>query len=132
MSVRARSMHGGYPYLTLKGPAGQNRKKFVHRLVCEAFHGPCPSSRHMTRHLNDDPLDNRACNLAWGTAADNQADRIKNNRMGLGQKLDPEEVAAIRWAHDRGCSVKGLAEQFAVTPTHIRGILRESTRTKDG
>jgi hypothetical protein len=50
----------------------------VHTLICEAFHGPRPPGLE-ARHLNDDPLDNRAENLAWGTKADNVADRMRNH-----------------------------------------------------
>jgi hypothetical protein len=47
---------------------GRNRKGWVHRLVCAAFHGPPPSGQNYACHVpNSDPADNRACNLAWGT-----------------------------------------------------------------
>lgn len=42
----------------------------MHRLVCEAFHGPCPSGME-TLHLDDDGLNNRPENLCWGTRKDN-------------------------------------------------------------
>jgi len=38
----------------------------IHRLVCEAFHGPCPPGLE-TIHLDEDGLNNRADNLCWGT-----------------------------------------------------------------
>lgn len=44
----------------------------VHRLVCEAFHGPAPSSKHIVLHLNEEPTDNRSENLRWGTRKQNQ------------------------------------------------------------
>jgi hypothetical protein len=51
----------------------------VHRLVAAAFIGRKPRSRRIvTRHLNDDVLDNRACNLAYGTMSDNAEDRRRN------------------------------------------------------
>lgn len=52
---------------------GQSVSHSVHRLVCEAFHGP-PGGLH-TRHLNGDGHDNRAENLAWGTVVENMADK---------------------------------------------------------
>lgn len=49
------------------------RKTFkVHQLVCEAFHGPKPSPKHIVLHLNEDPSDNRPVNLRWGTRKENQ------------------------------------------------------------
>lgn len=44
----------------------------VHRLVCEAFHGPAPTTKHIVLHLNEEPTDNRAENLRWGTRKENQ------------------------------------------------------------
>ena len=43
----------------------------VHRLVCEAFHGPAPSENSVVIHINEDSLDNRAENLRWGTQKEN-------------------------------------------------------------
>lgn len=55
---------------------GTSRRKGVHRLVCEAFRGSSENPGMVTRHLNGDPSDNRAENLAWGSAAENMADAI--------------------------------------------------------
>lgn len=49
---------------------GRNYK--IHRLVCEAFHGPAPSHKHIVLHLNEDASDNRPENLKWGTRKENQ------------------------------------------------------------
>ena len=48
---------------------GKNYK--VHRLVCEAFHGPAPDGMPVVLHLNEDALDNRPKNLRWGTQKEN-------------------------------------------------------------
>ena len=48
---------------------GKNLK--IHRLVCEAFHGPAPSGKPIVLHLNEDALDNRPENLRWGTQKEN-------------------------------------------------------------
>jgi hypothetical protein len=42
----------------------------VHRLVCEAFHGPCPAGME-TLHRDEDALNNRPENLCWGTRKEN-------------------------------------------------------------
>lgn len=43
----------------------------VHRLVCEAFHGPAPSPRHVVIHIDENGLNNRPENLMWGTQKQN-------------------------------------------------------------
>lgn len=45
----------------------------VHRLVATVFL-PNPKNLPLVRHLNDDPNDNRAENLAWGTYSENFSD----------------------------------------------------------
>lgn len=50
----------------------------VHRVVCEAFHGPCPQPDLEVRHLNGNKLDNRPLNLAWGTKSENGLDRVRH------------------------------------------------------
>lgn len=47
-----------------------SKTRLVHRLVCEAFHGPCPAGMECS-HLNGDPNDNRPQNLAWESSAEN-------------------------------------------------------------
>jgi hypothetical protein len=64
-----------YGYLRVYIP----RTTYVHRLVLEAFVGPCPPGQE-TRHLNDDKNDNRLANLLWGTKSENTYDRIANGR----------------------------------------------------
>lgn len=43
----------------------------VHRLICEAFHGPAPKDRPVCMHLDENSANNRATNLSWGTQKEN-------------------------------------------------------------
>jgi hypothetical protein len=43
----------------------------MHRLVCEAFHGPEPSKSAVVIHINECATDNRPENLRWGTQREN-------------------------------------------------------------
>lgn len=54
---------------------GQQTYGRIHTLVAEAFLGPRPD-RADVRHLNGDPLDNRATNLAYGTRTENLLDAV--------------------------------------------------------
>lgn len=58
-------------------PEGGGRKvrRYVHQLVAVAFHGPRPAGKEV-RHLNGQPLDCRAVNLAWDTHRRNMLDIV--------------------------------------------------------
>lgn len=43
----------------------------VHRLVCEAFHGPAPVDKKVVIHIDEDATNNRPENLRWGTQKEN-------------------------------------------------------------
>lgn len=57
------------------------RRRNVHIavLVLEAFVGPRPPG-YVTRHWNDDRIDDRLVNLRWGTQSDNLDDAYRNGR----------------------------------------------------
>lgn len=80
---------------------------YVHRLVCEAFHGPAPDS-HECRHLNGVRDDNRPENLAWATKATNEADkdrhgtRMKGERMRHARLTEEIVLAAREHARNKG------------------------------
>lgn len=101
------------------------RAVFVHRMVLEAFVGPCPAG-HEARHLNDDPTDNRLENLAWGTRAENLADAVRNGReyspKGEGKINSKLTEAAVREIRSSAANAHELGRLFGVTPTAIRHV----------
>lgn len=67
-----------YHYIFTDRRGGEpRRKRLVHQLVLEAFGGPRPEGM-IARHLDDNPDNNHASNLAWGTYSDNLYDAIRN------------------------------------------------------
>lgn len=63
----------------------------IHRLVCEAFHGPAPFEGAVVIHIDEDAHNNRPANLKWGTQ--------KENLNAPGFKAycrSPERAAQIR------------------------------------
>ena len=111
---------------------GRSRTRRVHHLVLEAFHGPRPSSRHQCRHLNGDSQDNRADNLAWGTAKDNAQDAILHGTRPRGEavhnsKLTEKQVVTARLLYKGGFTYKELAKRFAVAiPTIMAAVEGET------
>jgi len=66
----------------------------VHVLVCEAFHGPRPPGALVRHYPDPDPANNRPDNLAWGTDAENAADRTEHADLAAGQEslaFSPDE-----------------------------------------
>lgn len=77
--VSAHHHIGGYRRCSILQPGSRiKHKRLVHRLVCEAFHGPAPSPDHVAAHWNDVGDDNRPENLRWATQAENVADMRRN------------------------------------------------------
>ena len=107
---------GRHLHVQLRKP-GKSKFHRVHTLVLEAFVGPCPDGM-MCRHLNGDGHDNRKSNLVWGTASENQRDRVVHgmhhyatrDRCGKGHKYTPENTYR-RTNGARRCKTCHLAEQ---------------------
>src|SRR5690606_9472432 len=65
------------PMVTLWNSGGDGRRRrhvLVHLLVATEFIGPRPEGMVIC-HINSDPHDNRACNLRYGTVAENELDK---------------------------------------------------------
>lgn len=110
---------------------GKKVLAMVHRLVCEAFHGPAPSRLHLARHLDDVKSNNRASNLAWGTGKDNAADRRRNRRDRLGEqhhaaKIDSFDVVAIFCLARRGFTGKEIGDLFGMDRNNINKVIARS------
>jgi hypothetical protein len=72
------------------------RAKRVHRLVLEAFVGPCPDD-HEGSHLNGVRTDNRLVNLRWETHAENLHRTVEHGTINAGDRSGsrrhPERLA---------------------------------------
>ena len=65
---------------------GERSSRFVHRLVLEAFVGPCPDGSQCC-HWNDVPDDNRLSNLRWDTPSQNLYDCVRNGKHSMARKV---------------------------------------------
>lgn len=84
----------------------------VNRLVCSAFHGaPDRKSLH-ARHLNGDSFDNRPENLRWGTATDNEGDKVAHGTRATGDR-HWSRIKPHRRARGEGHGLAKLNDQKA-------------------
>ena len=115
-----RKVSDGYIGYTL-ARKGVNRQVLAHRLVLEAFDGPCPEG-YQGCHKNGDPSDNRIENLYWGTPRDNGADATRHGRTrARAAKLTEDQVRIIRGKYG-DTPARDLAERFGVTVPNIHYI----------
>lgn len=125
---RPNSNRGGYLQLSVER-LGAFRRYTVGSFVAAAFLAPRPSLAHQLRHLNGNKLDNRAVNLAWGTAQENIDDRERHGTTARGERvgtavLTAKEVAAIKRGLVGGASKASLARAFGVSWPCIDHIAR--------
>jgi hypothetical protein len=103
----------------------------VHRLVLEAFVGPCPDGMEGC-HNDGDPANNRETNLRWGTRSENQLDRHLHGTMLTGEnhpnsKLTDDQVREIRRRVANGEQKQTLAEEFHLSDVAVGKLVRRQT-----
>ncbi len=103
--------------------AGLQQDAYIHRLVCEAFHGSAPLGCTETDHINHCRFDNRAVNLRWISIADNHARRLtaRGERCGSA-KLTEDQVKEILRRAILPKFDRVLAAEFGVSRESIRDI----------
>lgn len=87
---RYETKPGGPQYWRVYIPAPVARSRYVHRLVLEAFVGPCPPGMEC-RHLNGDSGDNHLRNLQWGTPSENQFDKVRHGTHHYAKRTHCDE-----------------------------------------
>lgn len=63
-----------------------SKRRYIHRLVCEAFFGPPPSRKHQVGHRNNIRTKNFRSNVRWVTPKEQWKDRIRHGNDGRGQR----------------------------------------------
>lgn len=117
---------GGYLKVRLRAPGGARVNRAVHRLVAETFLGPRPADSQI-RHLNGNRTDNRVDNLAWGTAAENAADRDTHGTTARGARngyarLSEGDIPPIRALLRGSMSQREVARRYGVSQSAIYSI----------
>ena len=124
--------HSAHRFVTLC-QRGKHKHFQVHRLVLQAFVGPCPVGL-MSRHLDGNAENNHVSNLRWGTSKENAEDARRHGTLPFGDragaaKLTVDDVLYIRANHclhaktGEPGSRLDLARKFGVTRTNIHWII---------
>jgi hypothetical protein len=103
-----------------------SRQARVHRLVLEAFVGPCPLGKEGC-HKNGKSSDNRLKNIYWGTPKQNNADKKRHGTHIEGEdipwaKLTKKDVLKIRSLAGR-VPQNAMAEMYGVRQPQISRIV---------
>jgi len=115
----------GYRVLGLK----TGRKLYIHRLVCEAFHGQPPIDRPHVAHFDGNKSNNVPENLRWASCFENRQDgkrlgEIKTGEHHPGAKLNWQIVEKIRSAvNSDKLTMAAAARKYGLTPGHVRDIM---------
>lgn len=135
---RVRNRNGRILKPTPAGPVGKKylrvrvagKDRYVHRLVLEAFVGPCPPGME-TCHNNGDRFDNRLENLRWDTPSNNGRDKAKHGtdhnanktHCDSGHEFTPENTRRTKAGH-RQCR--------ACNREQSREAMRDKLSTPEG
>lgn len=76
----------GYLRMSVYYPPDTTGSEAVHRLVCEAFHGPAPEGKPWALHRNGNPADNRPENLYWGSPSENVRDAFRHGTARMSNR----------------------------------------------
>lgn len=119
--------HGGYFRVVLH-VRGKRIKRFVHRLITEAFLGPVPPG-HCVNHLNGDKQDNRLTNLEYVTFSGNNQHASALGLIAHGERhgmalLTEVQVRQIRRLLAFGESCFDIAKSFGVSRFAVSDIKR--------
>jgi hypothetical protein len=72
---------GKYRYMVVGLGSGVENHFYIHRLVLEAFIGPCPEGMEACHFPDKDSGNNRLSNLRWDTHQRNMSDREKHGSL---------------------------------------------------
>jgi hypothetical protein len=119
-------------YLTVNLSDGtRKRHRYIHRLVLQAFVGPCPDGM-VCCHNDGDPANNQVGNLRWDTYQSNSDDMLRHGTRLMGSminaKLTEDAVQEIRRLRVDEVSFGKLAlAYYGVTSQNVMAIVHRTS-----
>jgi hypothetical protein len=122
---------GYYTVVLYRPGCPGGKRRYIHRLVLEAFVGPRPAGMNCC-HFDGNRLNNRLENLRWDSVKSNHADTLRHGRSKRWgrhhfARLTVGQVVEIKRLLRQGLTHRAIAEQFPVTTGAIEHIARGST-----
>lgn len=122
----------GYRNLAIRSDRDRWRRNYqLHRLILEAFVGPCPDGMEGC-HNDGDPENNAISNLRWDTPFNNTADKNRHGTMLKGSqccvaKINEDDVREMRRLRDTGLPIQKIADKFCMTRWNAARICSRRT-----
>ncbi len=111
----------------------QKTVEYIHRLVLEAFIGPCPEGMECRHFPDRNPANNNLSNLHWGTVSENALDRAIHGTNPTGEnhgraKLTNEEVSTARELYlSGGWTYRQLADVYEISECCMWRVINRVT-----
>lgn len=117
--LKSRDNGHGYLHVFLRKD-GKTHTRYVHRMVCEAYRGPCPDG-WQCRHRDNVRSHNEPDNVEWATRKDNESDKVKFGTINRGERashsvLTEDMVSIARVRAGNGERIDHLAAELCVNP----------------
>ena len=121
--VLRRRKGNGYVEINLQARPRPIRWALVHRLVLEAFVGPCQDGRE-ARHMDGNRQNNRVGNLSWSTHLENMSDQYRHGTRIAGDKHPGTKLTEefARWVAESSQSGVDAAHALGVTTNIVSRI----------
>lgn len=120
------TLKNGHKIVVLSFASKGTQSLYVHRLVLEAFVGPCPEGMECC-HEDGNPGNNKRSNLRWDTHYNNMEDRRKHGTLSEGARIGTSKLTSIQAKAARvrlilGHDKKVIAASLGVGPGCIDDI----------
>jgi hypothetical protein len=124
--AKASSQQGHVSICLVVG--GKKAYLWIHRLVLEAFVGPCPLGLEAC-HCDGNPSNNFISNLRWDTHYNNQEDRRQHGTLPIGEqhgnaKLTEDDIREIFRLFRQGISRREISKIIGSDYTNVCLILQ--------
>lgn len=103
---------------------GHQKTIYVHKLVCEAFIGPCPAGYEVCHGIGG-KLNNSLENLRYGTHSDNELDRYRDGTMTCAKQIKCSDGKIYR-------SIAQAGRDTGISSPHICETLKGRRKTAGG